>query len=64
MRRTVHWTLLALLVLSVLLLTGCGGEEPTPSLEQPPAEHQTTQDGSPASHGYPAIPCRRPEWLL
>jgi NitT/TauT family transport system substrate-binding protein len=40
MRRTVHWTLLALLVLSVLLLTGCGGEEATSSLEQLPAEHQ------------------------
>ena len=41
MRRFVHWTLPAILAISLLLLAGCGGEKPTPSPEQLPAEHQT-----------------------
>ena len=40
MRRFKQWTLFAILVLSALLLAGCGGQESTLSPRQLPAEHQ------------------------
>ena len=41
MRRFVFWTLLTVQILSILLLSGCGGDETTSWPEQLPAENQS-----------------------
>ncbi|MFN2219742.1 MAG: ABC transporter substrate-binding protein [Anaerolineae bacterium] len=41
MRTFARWTLLGMLILSTLMLAGCGGDSPSPTLAQPPVEAKT-----------------------